>query len=480
MNFACIRTFIEHDLWHIRLAQEPRNRRLWIKPLRIVILTVREFQKDKCALRASALTFYTLMSIVPVLALAFGIAKGFGMDERLETEIRRGVTGLVESGGSPRAAAPQDAAAMGQDGVVADVTGSATPEANVGQIAEVVEQAIGFATNLLEQTRGGVIAGFGVIFLLWTVIKLLSNIELSLNDVWLVKQPRSWPRRFSDYLSVMIVAPILFIVSVSAKGFVAAAVNAEDGSWLIGLISGPVLLSLKFAPFFFITLLMTFLYIFMPNGKIRLASAFIGGLFAAILFNLLLQAYVQFQIGASQAGAIYGSFAALPLFLTLVQLSWMVVLLGAELAFAHQFGDLSEFDQDAKRASPHFIKLTALSIVRECVAPFAKGEPPPRAEQLAERTGVPYQVVAEVVNRLVEAEVLSEVVLRRGRGVAYQPALDIEGLRVSDVLDRIERTGVDSIPCGDSKIRAELAKSVEAFAAAAENLDANKRLRDLV
>ncbi len=479
MKVGGIRKFVEYDLWHMRLSREPMPRRLWLRMLRMVILTVRDFKKDKCTLRASALTFYTLMSIVPVLALAFGIAKGFGMDQRLAEIVRDNVAVVLPSGAgeSGETIPVQDGI---EEEVVGDITESDTSGEPSSQITEVVDRAIDFAVNMLEQTRGGVIAGIGVIFLLWTVIKLLSNIELAFNDVWLVKQPRTWARRFSDYLSLMIISPILFVVGMSAKGFVEVALNSEDSGWLLELVSGPAGVAIRFLPFFTITLLLTIVYIFMPNGKIKFVSALSGGFFAAILYNLLLQIFIQFQVGVSKAGAIYGSFAALPLFLTWVQLSWMIVLLGAEFAFAHQFSEVSEFEQDARRASPRFIKLTALSIVRECVQPFANGDPPLDAEEIAQRIGVPYQVVKDVLNRLVDAEVLSEVKRRRDREIAYQPAMDIEELRVNDVIERLENAGVDSIPHDKSEVRSRLVDSVRSFATATSDLDANKRLRDLI
>jgi len=457
MSIAALRKFVEEDLWRIQLAKEPVRRRLWLKPLRIAILTIREFGKDQCSLRASALTFYTLLSIVPVLALAFGVAKGFGMESKLEEAVRRAMQ--VEA---PAVVAP---AADGSAPVVAEPTGTAV----------AVERAIEFASNMLAQTSGGAVAGVGVIVLLWTVIKLLGQIEIAMNSIWLIESPRSFFRKLTDYLSVMVIAPIVFVVAGSLTGILNASVDKVP--WL-AFLGGPLRFALSLVPTLLVSLLFAFLYVFMPNGRTRASSALAGGLFAGILYQIVQLLYIKFNVGVASAGAVYGSFAALPLFLSWVQLSWMIVLLGAEFAFAHQFCDISEFEQDARRASPRFVRLAALCVARESVASFAKGEPAPSAEDIARRVGLPYQVAKEVVNRLVAAQVLSEV-HRPGRGgIGYQPALDIGDLRAADVLLRLDDAGNDAIPFDESETRRALASCIDAFRAAAAASDANLRLRD--
>ena len=172
--------FIKGDIWRFRLRNLPRKKSFLIKQLRIFLLSVRGFDEDKCQLRASALTFYSLISIVPVAAMAFGIAKGFGFEKRLERL-------LLEQ-------------FQGQE--------------------EVITRVIAFAHSLLTNTKGGVLAGVGIVLLFWAIIKVLGNIEASFNDIWGIQEPRSLGRKFSDYISVMLLCPILLILSSSVTVFI--------------------------------------------------------------------------------------------------------------------------------------------------------------------------------------------------------------------------------------------------------------------
>ncbi len=176
--------FITTDIWRIRLQDTPRSKSFFLKQLRIVILAVRGFDEDRCHL-ACALTFYSLLSIVPVIAILFGIAKGFGFQEMLEKE-------LLEKFSAHQA---------------------------------VLVQVMDFAKSLLETTRGGLIAGIGLAVLFWTVIKVLGSIERSFNNVWGVKTPRPWSRKFTDYISVLLIAPILFLLSSSIMVFITSQVT---------------------------------------------------------------------------------------------------------------------------------------------------------------------------------------------------------------------------------------------------------------
>ena len=167
--------FITVDIWRIRLEDLPFGKSFIIKQIRIILLTLRGFIEDKCFFRASSLTFNTLLSIVPVVAILFGVAKGFGFEALLRREILEKFPGQAQH--------------------------------------EVLTKVIDFAQSMLETAKGGVIAGIGVVILLWSVINVLSHIEASLNDIWEIKEHRSWGRKFSDYLALMLLSPLLFLVS---------------------------------------------------------------------------------------------------------------------------------------------------------------------------------------------------------------------------------------------------------------------------
>jgi membrane protein len=291
-------TFIRTDIWRIRLADLPFGKSFLIKQLRMIILAFRGYDEDRCLLRASSLTFYTLLSIVPVVAMFFGVAKGFGFERRLEKQLFERFPGQEE----------------------------------------ILGQVINFANSLLEQTRGGLIAGIGLLVLFWSVLKVLGHIEMAaLNDIWGIKENRSWGRKFSDYLSIMLISPVLVLMSGSATVFITTQVTQiTQKVELLGVISPLISFLLKFSPYVLIWALFTILYIIMPNTKVNFKAGLLGGVVAGTLYQIAQWAYISFQISAAKYNAIYGSFAALPLFLMWLQISWWIVLFGAELSFANQ------------------------------------------------------------------------------------------------------------------------------------------------
>jgi len=432
--------FIKTDIWRIRLKDLSRGKSLLIKQLRIILAALRGFDEDKCQLRASALTFYSLLSIVPVVAMAFGIAKGFGFERLLETQLLERLPGQEE----------------------------------------IVTQVIAFAHSLLENTKGGVVAGVGVAVLFWTVIKVLGNIERSFNDIWGIKEARKLGRKFSDYLSIMLICPILIIASSSATVFIATQVQyITEKIALLGAISPIIFFILKLLPYCVIWVLFTFIYIFMPNTKVNFKSGLLAGIVAGSIYQVVQWIYVAFQVGAVKYNAIYGSFAALPLFLIWLQMSWLVVLFGAEISFAHQNVDMYEFEPDCLQASQSFKKLLALQIVHSLVKNFSKGNKPFTATQISHTLEIPIRLVRQVVYELVESGIVSEVKTQEYKETAYQPARETQYLTIKYVIDSLERRGVDSIPVAQTEELKLFSDSLEKFGNIIEKSPANKLLKDI-
>lgn len=432
--------FLTADIWRLQAHKLPPRRSLWVTRLRILLLAVRRFNLDKCALRASALTFYSLLSIVPVVALAFAVAKGFGIEKTLGEQILARLPGNEEA----------------------------------------AQKIIGFAHSLLEETKGGAIAGAGVALLLWTVIKLLGNIEKSFNDIWGITTPRSFGRRIADYLSVTMTCPILIIVASSATVLVATrAASVIERLSFLGYLAAPLLLLLKLLPYVVIWIVFTFIYAFMPNTRVGMKSALWGGILAGTAYQLVQLAYVSFQIGVSKFGAIYGSFAALPLFLVWLELSWTIVLLGAEVSFAHQNVSTYEYEQDCLGVSHSFRRMVAVLVASRCVKAFLRGEEPLTAEDISRGLDAPVRLIRSVLSELTRARVLSEV-CRAGRGeVAYEPALDVRQLTVAGVVKRLDDQGVSAVPIQESPDVQRLRDSIARFGQRNEQSSQNTRLQDL-
>jgi membrane protein len=437
---ARIIDFITTDIWRIRLRDTPPSKSFFLKQLRIILLAVRGFDEDRCQLRASALTFYSLLSIVPVIAILFGIAKGFGFQEVLEKELLQ----------------------------------------NFSAHEAVLVQVMEFAKSLLETTQGGLIAGIGLLVLFWTVIKVLGSIERSFNNVWGVKSPRPWSRKFTDYISVLLIAPILFILASSIMLFITSQVTFITEKFaLLGFFSSVIFFLLKLLPYCIVWILFTFIYIFMPNTKVRFTSGLVAGIVAGSIYQLVQWGYIAFQVGVAKYNAIYGSFAALPLFLVWLQLSWLVVLFGAEISFSHQNVDTYEFEPDCLHVSVSFKKLLSLRIVHLLVKNFSAGKSPLAAAAIAHTLEVPIRLVRQMLFELVESGILSEVATREYEETAYQPGRDSDSLTIQYVINALEKRGVDSIPTAQTEELKVLSESLQTFNDVIVSSPANKLLKNI-
>ncbi len=428
--------FIQRDIWRIRLNDMPRKRSFLIRNLRIVLLALRGFNEDKCSLRASALTFFSLLSIVPVFAMVFGIAKGFGLEKIMEKQLL-----------------------------------AKFPVQN-----EVMTNIITFSHKLLENTKGGLVAGVGVVLLFWTVIKVLGNIESSFNDIWGIKRMRSISRRFTDYLSVMLICPILLIASGSATIYITAqAKMITERVALLGALS-PLIGVL---PYIMIWFLFIFIYIFIPNTKVNVSSAVLGGITAGTLYQVSQWIYLRFQVGVMQYNAIYGSFAALPLFLLWLQLSWRIVLLGAEISFAHQNVDTYEFEPDCLNASHTFKRMLSLRLVNLAVKNFSGANKPFTAQKISHELGVPIRLVRDIIFELNEVGILSTVRDDEQCAPAYQPAVDTGLLTIKYVTDKLDNRGSDALPVTKTKELERIRESLRSFEKLIEGSPANLPLKEI-
>jgi len=434
--------FITTDIWRVRLEDLPFGKSFLIKQLRVIIITLRRFDEDKCFLRASSLTFYTLLSIVPVAAMLFGVAKGFGFERMFRKEIFERFPGEAQQ--------------------------------------EVLTKVIEFAESMLEATKGGLIAGIGLIVLFWSVIKVLGYIETSLNDIWEIEENRTWGRKFSDYLAVMIISPLLIIVSSSATVFITSQITQLTNQIkLLGMISPLIFLSFKLIPYVLIWILFSVIYILMPNTKVNLNAGIVAGIIAGTIFQIVQLGYISFQVGTAKYNAIYGSFAALPLFLMWVQISWWVVLIGAELSFAIQNVGTYEYEPDSSKVSHAFKKLLTLQVAHLLIGNFARCETPLTDSQISKRLEMPIRLLHQILFGLVESGLFVETRTGDENTFGYQPACDINKLTISSILKAIEHHGAKRIPIAQTEELTALSDSLKQFSQEMENSPANKLLKDI-
>ncbi len=423
------------EIWRIPLKDLPPRKTFLIKQLRILMLALRGFREDKVLLRAPALTFYSMFSIVPIVALAFGIAKGFGLEMYVERQL--------------------EAALAGRE--------------------EVFNWVMELTQSFFAQTHGGTVATVGLLILLYTITMLLVNIEQSFNEIWQVTKARSWSRKFSDYFAMMFLAPLFFIVASAITVYLNTQIQEFSGT----LINPILLFLVRMIPYLLIWIIFSLLYMIMPNTKVKFRSALVAGIIAGTIFQLVQWAYIAFQIGAAKYGAIYGSFAALPLLLLWMQVSWIVVLFGAELSFANQHVDNYEFEAETKNISPFNKKILALYVMHLLVTHFEKGNKPMSADEISESLQVPGSLVRHILNDLFQTGLVSEGETRSARDNAYQPAFDIHKIRIKTVIDLLEDKGINELFAKPSETLEQLKSAMENFQQSIDRSDSNMLLKDV-
>jgi membrane protein len=431
--------FFTTTLWHSRRGERSAIHWLLIRLVRTMILSVQGFVRHQGPLRASALTFYTLLSLVPVAAMAFGIAKGFGFERRLQQELL------------DKFSAQQ----------------------------EVVSQVIGFAQNMLDNTRGGMIAGIGIVVLFWAVIKVLGNIENAFNHIWGVRS-RAFIRKLSDYLTIMLICPVLVIMSGSVTVFITSQVSAMSGRFELLQMAGPAIyVGLKLLPYALIWVLFTLIYMIMPNTRVRFDGALLAGIIAGSAYQAIQAAYIYFQIIVAKYNAIYGSFAALPLFLLWLQISWFIVLIGAEISHAYQNSDHMDETAGGREISIAQRRLLALTVCRHVVRLFHQGQPAQTTMQIADALALPPALVDNLSDLLIKGNMLVRIDPESGNDMALQPARDIGNMTVTNVIAALEDVGSDSHPLTQLPDAEMLAETLSALRSDLDQSPANRLLMDV-
>jgi len=399
--FSEVNHFITDEVWSVRLDDYPKRIAFLLRYLRVILVAFRRFGEDRVQLRASGLTFYTLLALVPIFAMGFGITKGFGFDKDLEQK-------LIDN-------------FKGQE--------------------VVLDWLISFARSALDTAKGGVIAGVGLALLLWSVMSVLGNIESSFNDIWQIKKPRPYVRRFTNYLSLMLIAPIFLVLYSSGNVFVATQLTNITSQIDIVNLSQFAVFLMKLIPYVLIWILFTLLYIVMPNTRVKFVSALLAGILAGTAFQIVQWFYIDMQMFMTRTNAIYGSFAALPLLLMVMQLSWLIVLFGAEISFANQNIDLYELENESLYISPYAHRAYNLLLLEHIVQHFIDGKRPQTAPELANKMKLPIRLVRMVMADLLASDLIVEVYTEKERLRAYTPAKDVRMYTIKYIIEALDKKG---------------------------------------
>ncbi|MGQ1787233.1 MULTISPECIES: YihY/virulence factor BrkB family protein [unclassified Saccharicrinis] len=425
--------YLTEDMWRIQKVELSRPHLIIVNILRILYLAVKGFIYDKCQQKASALTFYSLMSVVPMVAMLYGIALGFGFNKTLENELAKRMAGQQE----------------------------------------VLEYILRMVDIYMTSAKSGIIIGIGLVILLWSIMQMLGNIEQSFNEIWEVKRSRNFARKFSDYIALMIVALLFLVSSSSMIVFVSGKFNDYAALSYVGKIISSIL------PYVLICIVFTMLILIMPNTKVNFLSALVGGVVAGVLFQVLQYYFIHFMVGVSRYNAFYGSFAALPLFLFWMQMSWLIVMFGAELSFAMQNVSSFEFEADTKNVSVEYKRVVALQLTYSIIKRFENGEKPMTPLELSKELKIPIRLINEVIFTLIKCEVLVEVNNDSRAVTAYQPALDINKLKVSTVLEMLETYGSEDLHFEETESLIKVKTVMEQFKELRLKSQRNVLLKDL-
>lgn len=394
--------FLRYDMWYLHPEEIPGPLRPLVMGIKVVYRTTYSFVVEDLMTRAASLTYSTVLSIVPMLAVIVGIAKGFG----LQTAVR-----------------------------------GALLEALPGQSAQL-ERAFVYVENYLAQVQGGLFIGLGLGILLYTVLMLISSIEDAFNDIWQAPQPRPWTRRIFDYLGLFLLLPLLILASsvITLLLTTIRQTYLSDIEVFHSLLEG----ALGLIPFVLSVGLFVGAYMYLPNVRVRFVPALISGVLAGLAYQVFQGLYINGVIWISRYNAIYGSFAAFPLLLLWMQLSWTITLFGAQLCYTIQNIHSFAFGEASLRVSRRYLDFVALIILGRMASRFAEvGSGAYTAKALSDECHIPLRMTGRVLTRLHEAGLIAPIQDGTDADTRYLPAVDTGVLTVDYVIDRLDRQGTE-------------------------------------
>ncbi len=365
-----------------------------------------DITEKRLLVTAGSLTYSTLLAVVPIMAVVFGIARGFGYSIFIEDWFRT----QLES--QP----------------------------------EVADTLVALVNSYLKHTQKGLFLGIGLLFMLWTVLMLISNIEDAFNDVWQVKRQRSLFRTFTDYMAMLLIIPI-FIVVTSGLSIWIAAINHQLENVMV---IGPVMtLSIKLSPFLLWSIAFTLMYMFVPNTKVSLRSAIVPGILAGCSMQIFQAVYINSQIWISNYNAIYGSFAIIPFSLLWMQINWIICLVGAEISYCRQNSE-DVFHSIPAEPSYNSRYKCSWRIASLIFNRFKAGGEAMTAEEIKRETDIPMRFVNSLLYDMTQMHILVEVVYdEKGEDARYMPAEAPENITEDVLRVRLGELGETIEPKGE-------------------------------
>ena len=382
-------------------ALTPMRQRLLRMAKRIAI-TVECINRNNIMSFASALTYSSLMAAIPILAIIFAVARGFGFGPAMEEKVR----GSLQV--SP----------------------------------ELTDKVFEFANSYLEHTKSGVFIGVGLIVLLYTLVSLTSNIETAFNTIWYVPSSRNIYRRMMDYISIFLLLPFIIVISSGLNLFMMTFRSLLPN---YQFVNDTVEWGVHLMPTFFVCTGLILLYTYIPNTEVKLRHAIWPGILAGLIFMGVQYFYFHYQIKLSSYNAIYGTFAAIPLFMLWLHISWMICLTGGQLCYANQSLDKYALERNSTDLSRRYRDSLSLLLMSRICKRFANGTTPYTEHTLAQDTQLPEMLVHKLLSEMVNMNLLAEMHDEKGQSTQYLPAIDIHRMTVKMVMKRMDSYGVERI-----------------------------------
>lgn len=390
--------FINSDIWQIRKGDVAPMKFFFINILKKLLLTLKFFTARQFQNEISALTYATLFAVIPICAVIFGVASGFGFEKY-----------LTEWFYDAFSSQPQ-----------------------------VAQAIVEFVNSYLRRARGGVILGFGLILMVWSVFKLIHNIETTFNEIWQVNVQRPWGR-ITDYFALFFIVPIVIVLSMGLSIFLSEIAD-QTASFL--LLSGFIRFLISILPYFLLSSVFIAMYMYMPNVNVKFKAAVGPGILAGVAMQMLQFVYIHSQSFLSSYNAIYGSFAAIPLFMLWVQFSWTICLFGAELSYTNQNLEQFAYLADPNDISIRYRNMLSLILLEKICQRFQDGKTPYTAIELKQETSIPIRIVTDLLDRMTKVNLINASFNYKGdKTVYYQPAEALANMSVGKAIDKLEAYG---------------------------------------
>ena len=402
LDIKGIKMFLLDEIWRVTDDEVSKKKGMFYNAIKIVTLSIKEFIERRIANKASALTYSTLLAIIPILAILFAIARGFGFSNLLEDQFRSGMQGQ----------------------------------------ALTAETILSFIDSYLSHAKSGVFIGVGLIMLFYTVLLLTFNMEQTFNSIWQVKKQRTLYRKITDYFSMLLLLPLLILLSSGISIFMSTFLkNIEEFVLLAPIVKFLV----RLTPFVLTWGMFTALYIFMPNTKVKFKYAILPGILAGSAFQAFQYLYIGSQIWVSRYNAIYGSFAAIPMFLLWTQISWSICLYGAQLCYVAQNLRNFSFSKETENISRRYHDFLCILIMSLICKRFQTELPPYTAESLSDEHKIPIRLTKTILYELQDLHMIFETPVEGDdEEMAYLPSVDINRMNVAMLLSRLDKDGSEA------------------------------------